>query len=151
MQVQHILRSTLVFIALSGSNPLISASPLRPRQQSHNCTDIHAVFDSRCWAELGMVDFLNNPKTGWNATTKSCDTSADGLNCCVPNENWSNCFMRLALGSPGHDCSQIDGQFCNFQLPAAGQVDPTLQPKYQYTLKAIYGKNPLQDRLCGYT
>lgn len=145
MQVQQILRSTLVLIALSGSHALISASPLRPRQQTYNCTDPHAALDSRCWAELGMVDFLNHPKTGWNATTKTCDTSPDGVNCCRLNEAWSTCFMRLALGSPGNDCSQINIQTCSFQVPAAGQVDPTLKPKYEYALKAIFGKTSLQD------
>ncbi len=139
MQAHLFLRSTLLFVALSGHYALISASPLLPRQQTHNCTDLHAIYDSRCWAELGMVDFLTDPKTGWNTSTKTCDKSTDGANCCLLNEAWSTCFMRLALGSPGHDCSQINSQACTFQVASAGQVDPALQPKYQYALKAIFG------------
>lgn len=139
MPTHHILRSSLVYLALSVCITPISASPLHPRLVI-NCTDLSAVYDSQCWAQLGISDFLDDPKTGWNVTTKTCSESDDGSNCCAVGEPWSTCFLRVAYLQPGYDCTQLDSQTCTASSEMlAGTIPSTLAPKYRYVSRAVFG------------
>ena len=128
---------------------LTSRSVLQERQ-TYNCTDLEAAFDSRCWNELNLSGFLMDPDTGWNHTVRVCSEvesaeNNDGSDCCKQGEPWTTCFLRLAHGTPGQDCSQINSQFCSYQSALAPSLDPAVKPQYQYIMKNIYGKPILQQ------
>ena len=141
MQITSLPRSLLVHITFSSFLTVISASPIYPRA-AINCTDLASEFNSACWAQLGVSDFLNNPKTGWNVTTKMCsaDSNDDGSDCCEAHEPWSTCFLRLALGAAGADCTNIGSQFCNYQGQLSSAISPSIAPQYHYVARAIFGK-----------
>lgn len=113
---------------------------------TYNCTDLQAAFDQRCWVELGLSGFLMDPNEGWNHTVRICGTSEsaennDGSDCCKPGEPWTTCFLRLAHGTPGQDCSQINSQFCSYQSHLDPGLPEAVKPQYQYIMKNIYGKS----------
>ena len=141
--------------SLSGWNPLRLLQrepdlPLQEKRQTVNCTDLSAAFNSQCWQELQLSNFLlggGEWGEGWNKTTRVCDTQStdvnnnDGTNCCLPGEAWTTCFLRLAQGGGTQDCSQINAQFCSMPSEnalSAGLAD-SIRPEVQYIQKNIYG------------
>lgn len=152
--------------SLSGLNPLRLLQrepdlPLQEKRQTVNCTDLSAAFNSQCWQELQLSNFLlggGEWGVGWNKSTRVCDTQStdvnnnDGANCCLPGEAWTTCFLRLAQGGGTQDCSQINAQFCSMPSEnalSAGLAD-SIRPEVQYIQKNIYGilRNP-QASFCG--
>ena len=118
---------------------------------TYNCSDLKATFDRRCWVELGLSGFLIDPTAGWNHTVRICEDvesveSNDGSDCCKTGEPWTTCFLRLAHGTPGQDCSQINSQFCAYQSNLDPSMDPAVKPQYQYIMKNIYCKSV--EELC---
>ncbi len=112
---------------------------------TYDCTDLKASFDSRCWAELDLTAYLTDPVTGWNNTVRRCDVAEtarndDGADCCKADEVWTTCYLRLAHGSPGQDCSQINAQSCSYQSTLDPNMDPAIKPKVQYMMRNIYCK-----------
>ena len=115
--------------------------PIEPRQLV-DCRDMAAEFDESCWATLGLSDYLLDPLTGWNATTRTCSTlddgtDSDGSDCCEGDEPWSKCFLRLAHGVAGSDCSEINAQLCTWDSTLA--VAPSIAPQVRYVMRNIYG------------
>ena len=111
------------------------------KRDLYNCTDLGAAFDSHCWVDLNLTAWIFN----WNATTRVCGTEEtaddnDGSNCCKPDEPWTTCFLRLAHGSPGQDCSQINPQTCTYSSTLDPYMDPSIKPEVQYVMKNIYCK-----------
>lgn len=109
------------------------------KRDTYNCTDLGASFDARCWNDLNLTTYLFN----WNATTRVCDevqsaADNDGSNCCKPDEPWTTCYLRLAHGSPGQDCSQINPQMCTYSSLMDPYMDPSIKPEVQYVMKNIY-------------
>ena len=141
--------------SLSGWNslrllPRASDPPLQEKRQTVNCTDTTAAYNSACWQELQLSNFLlggGEWGLGWNKTTPVCDSQStdinnnDGTNCCLPTEAWTTCFLRLAQGGGTQDCSQINAQFCS--MPTQDSISKTLagsiRPEVQYIQKNIYG------------
>lgn len=134
--------------------PLTTASPvsqvdlfLNPRHERSsgdldkrymiNCTDPRTSFDIACWGQLDLSDWLNNPTTGWNKTTPICDATQDSAACCTPGEAWTTCFLRLAHGFGGADCTEINAQTCSLDMTQ--NVSPVIGPQVHYVLKNIYG------------
>ena len=110
-----------------------------------NCTGgAGAVYDDSCWATLNMTSWIKN----WNATTPKCSGSADGSDCCAPsnnpNEPWSTCFLRLALGDSDYDCSQINLKSCSLEgfVLASNYNTSVDMPQYRYAVRNIYGEPP---------
>ena len=126
----------LISIVTSSPTPLNFNSALQTR--AVDCSDPQ-TFDESCWATLNIGDFLNNPTTGWNITHTCTGTAADGLSCCAANEAWSTCFLRLALGTAGYDCTEINVHSCNNLYSLNPALHPEDQAKYRYILKNIYG------------
>ena len=119
-------------------------SPIEPRQLV-NCDDLSADFDESCWATLGLSDYLLDPVTGWNVTTRRCSTVDDGLDndgsdCCKIDEPWAKCFLHLAHGWAGMDCSEINAQMCTWDPKMA--VHPSIAPKVRYVMRNIFGLLP---------
>ena len=120
------------------------------QRETYNCTDLKAPFDSRCWRELGLSGFLMDPTTGWNHTVRMCSDvesaeNNDGSDCCKQGEPWTTCFLRLAHGTPGQDCSQINSQFCSYQSDLDPSLDISVKPEIQYIMKNIYGEFDLKS------
>lgn len=90
-----------------------------------NCTDLSsstgATYPS-CWDTLQMNQWMFN----WNFTTKTCEQG----------EIWSNCFLRLAYGSTGYDCSTLGSLNCS--APRLG--GPVTDAHVFYGAFNIYGK-----------
>ena len=127
------------FDASSGSMTLVE-------RDTYNCTDLKASFDSRCWQELGLSSYLMDPNTGWNHSIRICSQvqsaeNNDGSDCCKVGEPWTTCYLRLAHGTPGQDCSQINSQFCAYQSNLDPAMDPAVKPQVQYVMKNIYGES----------
>ena len=125
----------------SGEDP--EHSSVLQERATYNCTDLRANFDQRCWDELDISGYLLNPTTGWNHTVRICSQvenveSNDGADCCKVGEPWTTCYLRLAHGTPGQDCSQINSQFCSYQSGLAPNLDPNIKPEVQYVMKNIY-------------
>ena len=118
------------------------AAPIEPRALV-NCTDMSADFDESCWATLGLSDYLLDPVTGWNATTRRCSTvedgtDSDGSDCCKTDQPWTTCYLHLAHGVAGSDCSEINAQMCTWDPTLA--VDPRIAPQVRYVMRNIYGR-----------
>lgn len=131
--------------SLSSWNPLrllldiAEDSSHEEKRDTYNCTDLEAAFDSTCWLELNLTTYLFQ----WNATTRVCSDvqspeDNDGSNCCMPNEPWTTCYLRLAHGAPGQDCSQINPQACTYSSTLNPYMDPSIKPMVQYIMKNIY-------------
>ena len=139
LKLQSILRLSSCLCLLSVV-PLAIASPIPEtilhRRQAVNCTDLSADFDSSCWATLGLSDYLIYPQTGWMFTTPSCTEDSSGANCCKPDEPWSTCYLHLAHGVAGDDCSEINPQFCTWD--ASLDVDPSIAAQVRYVMRNIY-------------
>ena len=116
------------------------------RRDSINCTDLGADFFEECWTLLGLTDYLQDPVTGWNVTTPVCSntedgTDQDGSNCCKEGVPWSTCYLHLAHGFAGDDCSTINTGSCSYDATMA--VDPSIAPKVRYVMRNIYGDTRL--------
>ena len=141
--------------SLSGWNPLHllqreSEPSLLEKRQSFNCTHLSSAFNSACWQQLQLSNFLlggGEWGLGWNKSTRVCDPQSndinnnDGANCCLPTEPWTTCFLRLAQGGGSQDCSQINAQFCSMPSINALSSDlaDNIRPEVQYIQKNIYG------------
>lgn len=118
---------------------LIRGSPIHnisERQIDVDCGDPASVFVSDCWITLGLSDYLNDPKTGWNQTTSVC---SDSTRCCLIDEAWSTCFLRLGRGLAGGDCTTVDDQTCTWDNAVSPHLDPSTFAKVRYVVKSIYG------------
>ena len=158
LQRSYLMDTDDSLYSLSGWNPLrlLQRNPHLPQQekrQTVNCTDLTAAFNSQCWQELQLSNFLlggGEWGVGWNKSTRVCDTQSadindnDGANCCLPDEAWTTCFLRLAQGGGTQDCSQINAQFCSMPSEnalSAGLAN-SIRPEVQYIQKNIYGTLP---------
>ncbi|KAL9128212.1 MAG: hypothetical protein Q9175_007570 [Cornicularia normoerica] len=125
--------------------PFIDSSPLpKPDldiRQVVNGTDLKASFDSSCWNTFNLEVNFNDPETGWNRTAAICTGDDVDAACCLPIEHWTTCYLRLAHGFPGTDCSEINAQDCSYVPRLA--VDPRIAPYVAYTVKTIYATNDL--------
>ena len=133
----NLIVSCFAYIHLATMTPILDFS-LESRQ-AINCTDVAAPFNEACWGTLKVGDWLNNPTTGWNKTTPICTGSQDGAACCEPNEIWTTCFLRLAYGTSGRDCSEINPQYCSFSPDLSVHLDPKIVPQVRYVVENIYG------------
>lgn len=133
------LRSSSCLCLLSAL-PFVAASPIPETtvqtRQVVNCTDLEANFDSSCWTTLGLSRYLEYPETGWIFTTPKCTEDQGGANCCKPDQPWSTCYLRLAHGYPGQDCSEINSQACTWDATLA--VDPRIAAEVRYVIRNIY-------------
>ena len=144
------LSSLLGTFAASAYLHLTAASPSYPHlstinldtRATHNCTDLRAEPSTACWDELDIPDYL----AGWNKTTPICQANGgpgnDGSACCVANEPWSTCFLRLAYGSTGSDCTTMNAQSCVLQ-PLNPKLDQSTAPKVGYVVRNIVAINNL--------
>lgn len=113
---------------------------LRERQLV-NCTNIPSAFDSSYWGVLGLSVWLNNLTTGWNHTIPICDATQDSSQCCIADEPWTTCFLRLGHRTGENDCSQINVQTCSLDLHQS--VDDTVAVQYHDVMKTIYSTKTL--------
>ena len=99
-----------------------------------NCTAPNALYDESCWGALNLSDWLLN----WNQTVKRCGPGhTSGVECCMVDEAWVTCFLRLAHKSPvGLGCGIITQSGCieNDFL----SVDSSILPQVRYVNKNIY-------------
>lgn len=143
MSVRHVSSCTFFILFLLSNKAGILASPL-PRSNVEaryiaNCTDLGAKFDPSCWYTLDLSDYLVHPTTGWIFTTPQCLGHDDGHDCCLEGELWSICYLRLAHGFDGDDCSEINTQSCSYDPTMA--VDPRIAPEVRYVMRNIYSIN----------
>lgn len=128
----------LVFAAsaclhFAAASPVYMNSEINIRA-TYNCTDLRADPSTLCWTELGLSDYIAD----WNRTTPTCKATGndDGANCCTSDEPWTTCFLRLAYGTAGTDCSTINIQACHL-----AQLSPNLKssiaPKAAYVVRNI--------------
>ena len=114
-----------------------------------NCTDVSpsAGYNSSCWDQLNVPSYL----TEWQATTPTCMASSTSNNvCCKVTEYWANCFLRLATGVTGGDCSVVGGPSCNY----SAEINPSLRssptaPQIRYVVREIIAINAFFDAYYG--
>ena len=73
-------------------------------------------------------------------TTPNCTEDSSGANCCKPDEPWSTCYLHLAHGVSGDDCSEINPQSCTWD--ATLDVDPKIAAQVRYVMRNIYSTFP---------
>ena len=149
--------SITVYLTLAFALSQVFGSPLsapygsqdlEPRT-TFNCSDIHGVFDSSCWETLDIAKYLNDPVTGWNKTTPTCEPADDGSKCCLAHEPWTTCFLRLATGTTGTDCTLI-GQpvsACTFSTSVYPNLSPSIRNQVRYVVYAIVAVNSFFDSM----
>ena len=160
--MHHSQLFVLSFLALASH---ISASPLESRT-SVNCLDVRTGLDPSCWAKLNMTGWVDHwnattprsPATGNSGSTGNPFDESSPLGdigfdygtptssavatpsvtpgACLSGELWSNCFLRLGLGTSGQDCSKINPTVC--VAPKAG-APPHLAQRF-YGIWNIYGE-----------
>ena len=127
-------------LCLFSALPFVATSPIPETalqtRQTVNCTDLGANFDSSCWITLGLSGYLSYPETGWMYTTPNCTEDQSGANCCKPDQPWSTCYLRLAHGYSGQDCSKINPTACTWDPTLA--VDPKIAAEVRYVSRNIY-------------
>lgn len=99
-----------------------TARPLRIRQElNESCIDLTAPLTQECYQEMEISQYL----ISWPLT-----------NLCDIGELWSTCFIRLATGKSGVDCTTLDSTLCNLQgLDLV--VDPSIKPVVRYVIATI--------------
>lgn len=108
-------------------------------RQAADCTNTRAASNAACWDILDLSDYL----AGWSRTTPTCEASGgDAADCCQPAEPWSTCFLRLAYGRPGSDCTQLQIQGCTLGL-LNPDLDPSIVSKVRYVVQSIVTINSL--------
>lgn len=97
------------------------------------------------WFETPLFALLCKRLTqslGWWATTPKCsDTHDDGINCCLDDELWSTCFIRLGTQVAGQDCSTVDpvtASKCTWDGKLPDSTPPEHRAQIRYTLQAIF-------------
>lgn len=108
----------------SQSNARTPSATTAKSTSTPNCTDLSnstgAVYPS-CWDILGMDEWMFE----WNSATMTCKGE----------EIWSTCFLRLAYGSAGYDCSTLGNLKC--VAPQLG--GPVTDARVFYGAFSIYG------------
>ena len=110
--------------------PTVPATTAHNSSDAHppstpNCTDVGGITGATypsCWNNLGMFEWMMK----WNSSTTTCK----------PQEIWSSCFLRLAYGSAGYDCSTLGSLNCT--APRLG--GPVTDPRIFYGAYNIYGR-----------
>lgn len=120
-----------------------SPGPQGPGAKAPTCSgDSKIPYDQSCWDTLQLSAWLDN----WNKTTPTCDANGgNGTDCCGPANNpdepWTTCFLRLALGNSDYDCTQINDQACSLE---GFQLNPDYLPsqraQVRYIVRNIYCK-----------
>ena len=111
-------------------SPTVSATTAHNSSATHlsstpNCTNLGSITGATypsCWNSLGMFEWMMK----WNTSTTTCK----------PQEIWSSCFLRLAYGSAGYDCSTLGSLNCT--VPRLG--GPVTDPHIFYGAYNIYGR-----------
>lgn len=139
--------SSFLVFAASACFPFTTASPVNATshianleiRQAANCTSLTSVANTACWDELDIPGYLAE----WNRTVPSClMTGGDGTGCCQPQEPWTTCFLRLAYGNPGSDCTTLNPQQCPLNQISPG-LDPSIASKAAYVVRNIVVINKL--------
>ena len=106
------------------------------------CTDLSAVYDSDCWEALGLTNWLSS----WKRLGCNSSLGADKSNCCELDEEWSTCFMRVAIGGDnGYNYTKINNAFCKFNSqPLSPSLEDAIRPHVHYIVKNIFGKGSLK-------
>ena len=123
------------FLQLAAASPIHTDSEITNlgTRNTYNCTDLAADLSTLCWDELNISDYLDE----WNRTTPTCEASGgDGSDCCNSQEPWTSCFLHLAYGSAGYDCTKIDFQSCTLRA-LRPDLDPSIAPKVGYVVRNI--------------
>ena len=112
------------------------------RRQWINCESDHASFDYSCWSTLNVSTFLTN----WVSTTPICTTNRsdvrmDGSGCCIPDEPWGRCFLRLARGVDDQDCSVINDVKCGSEIVMDPKISASIHHQVRYVQKNIHEIN----------
>jgi len=115
---------------------LVHAAPGFPtleNRQVPDCSNLQAVRSASCWDQLNIPIYL----TTWKANTPTCTTGDNGANCCEANEPWSTCFLRLATGATGSDCTAISvpGQCSDSRVTST--LSPDIVVKASYVVSTI--------------
>lgn len=103
---------------------------------SVNCTDKQAIPYASCWNDLAVADYL----AAWSRETPTCSaTKGDGSDCCVAEEPWSTCFLRVNSGQAGYECDSISMNSCATINPGVSdKIRTDLQPRVRYAMNAIF-------------
>ena len=141
---QHVVLA--LFVSSSIAPPVSPAA--NDKEQPPNCTNVAAISspDARCWDQLGIIDYLIDPNTGWNKTTPTCATATtDATNCCRPGEFWASCFLRLATGSTkscgDRPFAATASCYASNQLGVSPSIDPAIADQVGYVLRTIQNIN----------
>ena len=123
----------------------VVAVPLDTPGYTVNCIDEAAITDPSCWNSLKVADYL----ASWSRTTPNCtDINRSDVNCCMNNESWSTCFVRLGTGSAGYSCDSMNDpmnmNLCGGSTPKAGdKILLNIRPQVNYVLRAIWAVHSL--------
>ena len=101
-----------------------------------------APLNQTCWSSLHCLGSLKQ----WSADTQTCGQNygqsgySNASLCCLSSEPWSTCFLRMAKGSAGSSCFEID----SYKYEAAGLSDTLAQGQIaqatqHYLVYNIYG------------
>ena len=133
-----------LIIAVSACFPFVGASPVSTNldignlktRQAADCNNTSSDASTTCWDELDIPSYI----LGWNLTTPTCTGSHGENDCCQPEEPWSKCFLRLAYGQQGYDCTRLLSQSCTLNQ-LSPSLDPSIASKVRYVVQNIVNIN----------
>ena len=134
-------RMSFIILFLTSLSLAVSAAPymedpLAPRQTTDcNSTDSETLYDASCWASLDLTNWLSS----WHAPN-TCTDPGNGTNCCLEDETWSVCFLRLGTGDSGYNCTQIsvNTNDCTYSGALNPDLDPSIRAQVRYVLRTIF-------------
>ena len=126
-----------LFVGASPISTDLDIGNLETRQAA-DCNNTRSDASTTCWDELDIPGYI----LSWNLTTPTCtgDDDGDGHDCCQPEEAWSKCFLRLAYGHQGVDCTRLISQSCILDQ-LSPSLDPSIVSRVRYVVQNIVNIN----------
>lgn len=121
----------------------LSAAEQFSVQQDELCrVGMDVVYNSSCYAILKISQWLYF----WQMRVTQCPNGTPVCKGCLSDKAWSTCFLRLALGTAGRDCTKINVKSCeleDFDLVDPNSID---MPVVRYIVRNIYAiDNPFTN------
>ncbi|KAL8849323.1 MAG: hypothetical protein Q9221_005674 [Calogaya cf. arnoldii] len=111
--------------ATDNSSPLCSYSPEScPKICTDTCFNLTAPLSEDCYQMMNVGEYLIT----WPLS-----------NMCEVGELWSMCYIRLATGKSGVDCTNLDSPSCDVEIVKAlmPNVDASIAPLVRYVIASM--------------
>lgn len=136
-QLAPSMRFSITYCFLAFSTSCAIASPYLKYRQLSACAEPEAPLLNACWEVLDIPTYLSE----WQKTVRVCPGLEYTNSCCVREEPWSLCFLRLGWEQAPGDCVGIfetDPGRCQFPTGSVrSQIPRNTVQKVKYVTANI--------------